>query len=170
MTQLRRLEKVEEEIMKNKLTDRGDVLIAWSGVVFVAWHFMLETLSKTARADLCASCMNGGSTRAKKYSPLGRREGESDGDINILNIMEKKNIYFGHKFDECSNARMLVTELNVFDWWTWAMDAQDMEGKGGIEKAVNEMEKESVRLKPFENDKRTAEEELQQEGEPPYST
>ena len=33
---------------------------------FVVWHFTQKTLSKTAQADLCISCINGGSTRAKK--------------------------------------------------------------------------------------------------------
>ena len=37
----------------------------------VWWHpFMLETLQKIAQADLCTSCMNGGSTRAKKAKSL----------------------------------------------------------------------------------------------------
>ena len=40
------------------------------GVLFVVWHIMQETLSKTAQADLCISCMNGGSTRAKKHEEL----------------------------------------------------------------------------------------------------
>ena len=44
------------------------VLVVWFGVVFVVWHFMQETLPKTAQADLCISCINGGSTRAKKTS------------------------------------------------------------------------------------------------------
>ena len=35
------------------------------GAVVIAWHFIQETLYKTAQADLCISCMNGGSARAK---------------------------------------------------------------------------------------------------------
>ena len=43
------------------------VVLWWFGLVaFVVWHFMQETLSKTTQADLCISCINGASTRAKK--------------------------------------------------------------------------------------------------------
>ena len=41
-------------------------VVVWFGVAFVVWHFMQETLSKTTQADLCISCINGASTRAKK--------------------------------------------------------------------------------------------------------
>ena len=43
----------------------GCLVLVCVGFVFVAWHFSLETLVKTAQADLCISCMSG-STRAKK--------------------------------------------------------------------------------------------------------